>query len=428
MRDFYPQSKASRLKNQIQQFRQLPSESLYEAWKSAYWYSERSTQKLGVGIYEIYQASALAAKLDSVVHMVQKLAQNQTQPPAVTTPPATTHAPVPIFAPPPVLPYHAYASSTCCEICGGGHDSVDCYILEAGSQGTHGAMVEHVDHVDYGRSSGPYQRSSPHQGNTHPGFSWSNPSRTANPTGVARGPTPGFQGQQGYKGNYQGTQQQWRPNQGYHGQSSYQGHQGGPSQFGYYRNQSHPPRATVEAPKGRSLEDLFQAIQNLNAKVNQVAAHNKMLESQIANQASPSSNKAIDKLPAYSKNPREQVNAITTRSGKQLQDPPLVVENRLDEVLKDKEPNEDKLVENQDFEGSGSQKGGDDKNKEVEKYIPPLSFPRRLRKVNMDERKMKFFNLIKQLNISIPLLDALTQILSYAKFLKDVLSNKRKFE
>nr|GMD29197.1 hypothetical protein Iba_chr08fCG0850 [Ipomoea batatas] len=45
--------------------------------------------------------------------------------------------------------------------------------------------------------------------------------------------------------------------------------------------------------------------------------------------------------------------------------PPRVVEKRLDEVLKDKEPNEDKLVENQDFEGSGSQKGGDDKKKEV---------------------------------------------------------------
>ncbi|XP_031131661.1 uncharacterized protein LOC116033044 [Ipomoea triloba] len=100
----------------------------------------------------------------------------------------------------------------------------------------------------------------------------------------------------------------------------------------------------------------------------------------------------------------------------------------VDEVLKDKEPNEDKLVENQYFEGSGSEKGGDDKKKKVEKYIPPLPFPQCLRKVNMDKRKMKFFNLIKQLNISIPLLDALTQIPSYAKFLKDVLSNKRKFE
>jgi len=49
--------------------------------------------------------------------------------------------------------------------------------------------------------------------------------------------------------------------------------------------------------------------------------------------------------------------------------------------------------------------------KEVEKYIPLLSFPQHLRKVNMDETKMKFFNLINQLNIFIPLLDALTRIL-----------------
>nr|GLL41857.1 uncharacterized protein LOC109169433 [Ipomoea trifida] len=155
---------------------------------------------------------------------------------------------------------YLYASSTCCEICGGGYASVDCYILETRSQGSHGAMVEHVDHVDYGRSSGPYQRNFQHQVNAHPGFPWGNPLGAANPIGVAS----------------------WV--------SSSQGHQGGPSQFGYHGNQSHSPRPAIEAPKGRSLEDLFQAIQKLNVKVDQVAAHNKMLENQIANQASPSSN------------------------------------------------------------------------------------------------------------------------------------------
>ncbi|XP_019149851.1 PREDICTED: uncharacterized protein LOC109146653 [Ipomoea nil] len=40
----------------------------------------------------------------------------------------------------------------------------------------------------------------------------------------------------------------------------------------------------------------------------------------------------------------------------------------------------------------------------------------------------KFFSLIKQLDISIPLLDAVTEIPSYAKFLKEILSNKRRSE
>nr|GMD60265.1 hypothetical protein Iba_chr12aCG9480 [Ipomoea batatas] len=80
---------------------------------------------------------------DSVVHMVQKLAQNQTQPPAVTTLPVPTHVLVSISTPPLVPPY----------------------------------------------SSGPYQRNFQHQGNAHLGFSWGNPSRVFNPTGVARGPT-----------------------------------------------------------------------------------------------------------------------------------------------------------------------------------------------------------------------------------------------
>ncbi|XP_050895965.1 uncharacterized protein LOC127102660 [Lathyrus oleraceus] len=40
----------------------------------------------------------------------------------------------------------------------------------------------------------------------------------------------------------------------------------------------------------------------------------------------------------------------------------------------------------------------------------------------------KFVELLKQLNITIPFTKAITQILSYAKFLKEILSNKKKLE
>ena len=58
-------------------------------------------------------------------------------------------------------------------------------------------------------------------------------------------------------------------------------------------------------------------------------------------------------------------------------------------------------------------------------YQPKIPFPQRLAKYRNDEHFGKFMEVLKQLSISMPLLDTLTQIPSYAKFLKDILSNKR---
>ena len=54
--------------------------------------------------------------------------------------------------------------------------------------------------------------------------------------------------------------------------------------------------------------------------MDQLATHNKMLENQIASQASSSNSHQMGKLPSQPENPREPVKAITLRSGKQLPD------------------------------------------------------------------------------------------------------------
>jgi len=46
----------------------------------------------------------------------------------------------------------------------------------------------------------------------------------------------------------------------------------------------------------------------------------------------------------------------------------------------------------------------------------------------LNEQFANFANVIKQLHITIPFTDALTQMPTYAKFLKDILSNKRSLE
>ncbi|GKE17821.1 putative nucleotidyltransferase, ribonuclease H [Tanacetum coccineum] len=64
----------------------------------------------------------------------------------------------------------------------------------------------------------------------------------------------------------------------------------------------------------------------------------------------------------------------------------------------------------------------------VESYIPPISFPGRLKKEKEKEQFRKFFKKLQQLSINIPFVEALEQMPKYAKFIKDLLSNKAKFE
>jgi hypothetical protein len=58
-------------------------------------------------------------------------------------------------------------------------------------------------------------------------------------------------------------------------------------------------------------------------------------------------------------------------------------------------------------------------------YRPPVPFPQRLAETRLNEQFFKFIEVMKQLHITIPFTEALTQMPTYAKFLKDILSNKR---
>ena len=58
--------------------------------------------------------------------------------------------------------------------------------------------------------------------------------------------------------------------------------------------------------------------------------------------------------------------------------------------------------------------------------VPVVPFPARLAKSKLEAKYGKFLETIKQLHITIPFVDAITEFPSYAKFLKDLLSNKRK--
>ena len=61
-------------------------------------------------------------------------------------------------------------------------------------------------------------------------------------------------------------------------------------------------------------------------------------------------------------------------------------------------------------------------------YKPPLPFPQRFQKQKLDKQFSKFLEVFKKLQINIPFADALEQMPSYVKFMKEILSNKRKLE
>ena len=67
-------------------------------------------------------------------------------------------------------------------------------------------------------------------------------------------------------------------------------------------------------------------------------------------------------------------------------------------------------------------------NKEVKAYKPPVPFPQRLQKSKMDYYFSNFLNMFKKIEINITFVGALAKMPHYAKFMKDILSKKRKLD
>ena len=57
---------------------------------------------------------------------------------------------------------------------------------------------------------------------------------------------------------------------------------------------------------------------------------------------------------------------------------------------------------------------------------PIVPYPERLKKSKLDNQFGKFMEIFKKLHINIPFVDALEQVPSYVKFMKDILENTRK--
>ena len=66
------------------------------------------------------------------------------------------------------------------------------------------------------------------------------------------------------------------------------------------------------------------------------------------------------------------------------------------------------------------------KKEEVKAYNLPVPVPQRLQKAKLKKKFSRFLNMFKKIEINIPFSEALNQMPQYAKFMKEILSKKRK--
>ncbi|XP_019414558.1 PREDICTED: uncharacterized protein LOC109326315 [Lupinus angustifolius] len=132
-------------------------------------------------------------------------------------------------------------------------------------------------------------------------------------------------------------------------------------------------------------------------------------------------------------NPKEHCKDITTRSGKVIGKDVgenLAVE---EEVLKEKEIEEEnnESEETQDDdnvngEEVNKQKEGGKKNNDLSQ-LKNLTYPKNPSKKDKERQYTRFMNIIKNLQINIPFMEAMEQLPTYAKFTKDMLTRNRRF-
>ncbi|VFQ74606.1 unnamed protein product [Cuscuta campestris] len=139
-------------------------------------------------------------------------------------------------------------------------------------------------------------------------------------------------------------------------------------------------------------------------------------------------------LPAKTEtNPREHLNAVTLRSGKEVQgvgqstEPTLEDESEVELISqpteeKKKEP--ENKEERKDKEPSQSQHPNS--NLLPKKVTVP--FPSRVKKKNDDQAFKKFLDIMGQVEVKLPLIDVLTEMPKYAKFIKDLVMHKKDWE
>ncbi|CAL1388902.1 unnamed protein product [Linum trigynum] len=116
--------------------------------------------------------------------------------------------------------------------------------------------------------------------------------------------------------------------------------------------------------------------------------------------------------------PHQQLNAITTRRGKSTSAVPS--QDREEELLPASALPADDVEVRVEKEAPAPKP-----LPVVKEHVPQLPFPTRLHKDRLETEFAKFIAMLKQVNISMSFVEALSKMPKYAKFMKDLLTNKK---
>ena len=246
--------------------------------------------------------------------------------------------------------------------------------------------------------------------------------------------------QQGQYGgnNYQNQNQGqgWHKNQNQNSQNN----QG----YGWRNNQNNMPSNRVSEPPPEKNVDLEQALAQMltshSAFMNETKANMKKQATQLNNQAAQLRNLEVQigqmanllterqpgSLPSNSevnlrRDGNEHVKAVTLRSGKELEvqeQSPVIEEVENEKVIQPGQNDDADREHPQEKQSAGNTTEARDK--------PQIPYPQHLKKHKLDKQFTKFMEVFKKLHINILFADALEQMPSYVKFMKDILSHKRR--
>ncbi|XP_022855495.1 uncharacterized protein LOC111376753 [Olea europaea var. sylvestris] len=170
-------------------------------------------------------------------------------------------------------------------------------------------------------------------------------------------------------------------------------------------------------------------LDNIETHVSNMGATMKNLEVQIGQLATSMKSQQKGKFPSDTEvNPREHCNAITLRSGQMVEEskPKKIMVPTSDVIVTDERQSERQKTKPEGTKIYKPYSISFSDNPPILK--PPLPFPQRFMKKKFDDQFAKFLEVFKKIHINIPFAEALTQMPNYAKFLKEVMSNKKKLE
>ncbi|KAI3767638.1 hypothetical protein L2E82_17938 [Cichorium intybus] len=199
-------------------------------------------------------------------------------------------------------------------------------------------------------------------------------------------------------------------------QQPYNQHKHAPPGFNPQHTQEKKP--SLEDILGKFMEGSEKRHSATEVQLRNQAASIQNIENQIGQISKVLQERLPGTLPTNTEpNPRAQAKAITTRSGKII--PPAVMEPEINSTPESKIG----TAENEHTKDEGTKE-----TSSPEPHQPTIPFPQRLKKEKEDKEFKKFLEHLKQLSINIPFVDAITQMPKYAKFLKDLLTNRKKME